>query len=277
MIHRNDAIVVSPNYRLLPEHSGEEIQEDLRDFWTWYVAISDTTLELLTTIRFQDGGVEKYLTSQDVDLKLDHKRVLVGGDSAGGYLAIQSGLIRPKGDIRAIVGSYPMTNYLRRKQQEVFMGEPAPPPSIIDVSTAPLLKDSNCWLMMIQEHLASVGPGAVISGAQPRPRNRVSYALSAYGRYNEFFGVGAHLWPISLLPHVGYLPPTLILHGDADTAVDIGDSRGFVNLAEEILGDEADIRLVELEGMDHGFDMDAVESEDWVKDVVAWIEERWLA
>jgi acetyl esterase/lipase len=35
LVHRNNAIIVSPNYRLLPEHNGNDIQEDLVDFWTW--------------------------------------------------------------------------------------------------------------------------------------------------------------------------------------------------------------------------------------------------
>lgn len=37
LVHRNDAIIVSPNYRLIPEHNGDDIQEDLADFWAWYV------------------------------------------------------------------------------------------------------------------------------------------------------------------------------------------------------------------------------------------------
>lgn len=39
LVHRNKAIIVSPNYRLLPEHNGNDIQEDLADFWTWYESL----------------------------------------------------------------------------------------------------------------------------------------------------------------------------------------------------------------------------------------------
>jgi acetyl esterase/lipase len=88
--------------------------------------------------RFKNGGVTDYLASQETAqnaIQLDYTRVLAEGDSAGGYLAIQSGLTQPRGTIRAILACYPMTNYLNRKQEPMFMGEPSPPESIIDVST----------------------------------------------------------------------------------------------------------------------------------------------
>jgi hypothetical protein len=92
--------------------------------------------------RFKNGGVTDYLASQDTahnELQLDYTRVLAEGDSAGGYLAIQSGLTQPRGTIRTILACYPMTNYLNRKQEPIFMCEPSPPESIIDVSTPDLL------------------------------------------------------------------------------------------------------------------------------------------
>lgn len=41
-------------------------------------------------------------------------------------------------------------------------------------------------------------------------------------------------------------------------------------------GASADIRLLEREGEDHGFDMDVSEAEEWVRDVVDWVKERWM-
>ncbi|KAF1979646.1 alpha/beta-hydrolase [Bimuria novae-zelandiae CBS 107.79] len=245
LVHRNNAIVVSPNYRLLPEHTGNDIQADLADFWTW----------------FKNGGVTTHLATLNIPLSLDYTRVLAGGDSAGGYLALQSGLTQPPDTIAALLGCYPMTTYLRRAQMPLFMGEPSPPASIIDA------------------HVAALAPGTVISGALPRPRNRISYALFAYGRYKEFFGEGEHLWPISILsaaspPEV--MPPAVILHGDKDTAVSIEDSRAFVEKVREVFGEGFEVRLVEREGVDHGFDMDVSEGEEWVRDVVRWVEERWI-
>lgn len=130
---------------------------------------------------------------------------------------------------------------------------------------------------LLQEHLKNLGPNPIISGAPPRPRNRLSYALAAYGRYTEFFGQGAHLWPISLVESgaATYIPPTAIIHGDHDTAVSIDDSRLFVKRAAEVMG-EGEVILVEVEGVDHGFDMEASEKDEWVRGVVRWAEKTWL-
>jgi hypothetical protein len=45
----------------------------------------------------------------------------------------------------------------------------------------------------------------------------------------------------------------------------------------EVMGSkEVDVRLVEREGEDHGFDMDVSEKAEWARDVAEWVEERWV-
>jgi hypothetical protein len=127
--------------------------------------------------------------------------------------------------------------------------------------------------------MKTVASGTIISSASPRPRNRLSYALSAYGRYTAFFGTGFHLWPISLVSSAAasYIPSTIIVHGDKDTAVSIDDSRLFVKRVDEMMENkEVDVRLVERAGEDHGFDMDVSEKAEWAMDVAEWVEERWV-
>ncbi|KAH8712250.1 Alpha/Beta hydrolase protein [Phaeosphaeriaceae sp. PMI808] len=239
---RNNAITILPNYRLVPEHSGDDILEDLADFWTWY----------------NDGGVEKFLSSQNVNIELDYDRLLVSGESAGGYVALQAGLTRPKGDIKAILVQYPMTNYPRRKATETLLSMPSPPPSFID------------------EHMASVKPGTVVSSAVFPARVELIYGLGVYGRYNEFFGTGKHLWPITAIEDAKSFPPTFILHGEQDTSVKIEDSRAFVKKAKDVIPD-AEIKLAVREG-DHGFDGELKEDEEeWLKEGLQWIEGKWLA
>lgn len=111
-IHRTNSIVVLPNYRLLPEHSGRDILEDLSDFWKWFNA----------------GGVDKFLStaSPSTPIELDHDRVLVAGDSAGGYMALMSGLLHRHANMKAILAQYPMTNSLRIEKNDTFWGSPSP-------------------------------------------------------------------------------------------------------------------------------------------------------
>lgn len=59
----HSAIVVNVNYRLMPEHNGLDIMEDLDDVWEW----------IHTKLQTYLGG--------DVEVDLD--RILIEGDSAG--------------------------------------------------------------------------------------------------------------------------------------------------------------------------------------------------
>lgn len=178
-------------------------------------------------------------------------------------MAIQSGLTRPKGEIKAIIAQYPMVNYIRRTTDPQFMdGGEVPPSSYID------------------EHLATVKPGSVISSAVPTgsTRGMLSVALGAYARYNDYFGTGKHLWPITAIDDAKYLPPTYILHGKQDSIVVAVDSTDFVKKVEAILPD-AEIKLDIRDGdYDHGFDVGIKEvDEEWLGKGLKWVEERWLA
>jgi acetyl esterase/lipase len=231
---------VLPNYRLAPEHTGNDILEDLTDFWAW----------------FNSGGVDKYLTSQSITAELDYDHVLASGESAGGYMAIQSGLTRPKGEIKAILAQYPMTNYLRSTPDK-----DTPPSSIID------------------EHLAAVRPASVLSSTPLMPaRFQLAAALSAHGRYNDYLGTGKHLWPITAIEDAKYLPPTYIIHGEQDSIVAAVDSKDFVKKAQAILPD-AELRLDIRSGdCGHGFDVGSKEDEEeWLQKSLKWVEEKWLA
>ncbi|KAF2029909.1 alpha/beta-hydrolase [Setomelanomma holmii] len=242
LIHRNSAITILPNYRLIPEHNGADITSDLADFWTW----------------FHNGNVDKYLSSQSRDISLDYEHVLVSGDSAGGYMALMSALTLPRDRVQACLAQYPMTWYLRRSPAEEFLDEPAPGPEIID------------------EHMSSVTPDTVISSATPPARMRLSYAMSVFNRYLEFFGDDKKLWPMYLIEDKDWAPPTWIIHGDADTAVSIEDSREFVEKWKARgMGNEA--RLDVREGMEHGFDIGMRENEEkWLRDGLGWVEGKWL-
>lgn len=61
------AVIVSPNYRLLPEARGLDILEDMRAFWAWMDA----------------GSAQRYLDGMDGSIKLDASRTLLVGESAG--------------------------------------------------------------------------------------------------------------------------------------------------------------------------------------------------
>lgn len=64
----HDAIIISPNYRLLPEVKGVDILRDMQKFWTWIRA----------------GKPQKHLCSIGrSDIVLDMSQMLLVGESAG--------------------------------------------------------------------------------------------------------------------------------------------------------------------------------------------------
>lgn len=64
----SEALIVSPNYRLLPEANGEDISKDMDDFWNW----------------LQTGGLAESLEQLDKpSLSADLDRILMLGESAG--------------------------------------------------------------------------------------------------------------------------------------------------------------------------------------------------
>ncbi|KAF2135001.1 alpha/beta-hydrolase [Dothidotthia symphoricarpi CBS 119687] len=222
-------------------HGGGLILEDLADFWTW----------------LHDGGVDEFFAAQNICIELDYEHVLAAGDSAGGYLALMSGLTQPKGRVKAILAQYPMTYSLRREATPMLLDKPSPPPAVVD------------------EHIAAIVPGAVISSAVPPARMHLSYALSAYGRYLEFFGGDRALWPLYLVEEGGYLPPTWIVHGGADQVVSVGDSRAFVEKCRVWL-EGGEVRFEVREGMGHGFDGGVrEEGEEWLREGLGWVERMW--
>ena len=242
LIQRTSSIVILPNYRLTPEHTGAEILSDLSDFWTWFNAHSPST----------------YLTPKHADLYLDYSKVLVTGDSAGGYMALMSALLHRSPGIKAVLAQYPMTNYLRKEKTGTMFGQPVPPESTVE------------------KHVSAIKPGGVISSAIPPARSDLSYALAAYGKYLTYFGEGAKLWPIGLIAGAGTMPPTWIIHGEADSAVEIGDSLKFVEewTANEVRGE---VKLSVVPGMEHGFDDGMKEDEEeWLREGLEWVEGKWL-
>jgi acetyl esterase/lipase len=242
-IHRTNAIVVLPNYRLTPEHTGADIMQDLADFWTW----------------FKSGSVDQFLSTKHHNLDLDYSKVLVSGDSAGGYMALMSGLTQPKdSNIKAILAQYPMTEYLRREPTDMVFDMPTPGPEIIE------------------QHMSKIKPGTVLSSATPPARMDLSYALSAYERYVHYFGADKKLWPVNAIEDAKSMPPTWIIHGGADTAVDVKDSQEFVAkwTKHEVAGE---VKLSVLPGQEHGFDIAMKEDEEkWLREGLEWVEGRWL-
>jgi acetyl esterase/lipase len=99
------AIIVTPDYRLLPESTGLDILSDLAGFWSWIPQNLNSELEIL----FPGTGIQ-----------VDLRRLLVTGQSAGGYLAVQSALLQPDAGIKAVIATSPMLHLRDRYWTEAY-------------------------------------------------------------------------------------------------------------------------------------------------------------
>ncbi|ORY05072.1 Alpha/Beta hydrolase protein [Clohesyomyces aquaticus] len=240
-LHRNSAITILPNYRLTPEHTGDDILADIADFWVWF---RDT--------------LPTYLASKNPSLSIDFDKVLVSGESAGGWCALQSILTLPKDTFNACLIQYPVTNAFPVALDDKLMGYPVPPKEELD------------------KFLAEIVPGTILSSVMPPARSFVSTMLRAHGRWDEFFGNAKHLMPDTRLEDAQFWVTTYIIHGENDTVVRVKWTRAFVEKIRARFP-ETKVELVTPEG-DHGFDEAIYEDdEEWLAELLKGVEGDWLA
>jgi acetyl esterase/lipase len=240
LIIRNNAIAVLPNYRLVPEHSGDDILADISDFWMW-----------------TRNALPEYISSKNSSVTLDLSRILVSGDSAGAWCALQSVFTQPKHTFKACLLQYPVLCAIKTSPDELCCGEPIPPKEVLE------------------KELAAIVPGTIVSGVTPPARDWTAPMLRAYGRWAEFFGEGDYLWPLTRLDSAEYLVPTYIIHGKDDTNVPVEWSHKFVEKARKKFPEEK-FEIVTPPG-DHGFDVDLCEEdEEWLGEMMGKVREEWL-
>ncbi|KAE8405507.1 alpha/beta-hydrolase [Aspergillus pseudonomiae] len=250
-----NAIIVSANYRLLPEATGLEILEDVDDFWSWLH--SDKSKDLLA--------------AQDSPIELDLNRVLAAGDSAGGLLSIYLTLSYPD-QLRAGTATYPQLSW---------DDPPLYPPQRSSLS--PYVPES-----VIEEYIANIKPGDVVSSDPELRRATLGSALSQHRRSRGFYLRDSETSPrrnrLSQLARLD-LPDTrlprgglVILHGIEDDDVLSKVSERFVDKAREVLrGRQGIDKLVlSLQPGGHGFDVDVPLAEGWLSSALKGALDAWL-
>ncbi|KAL1878114.1 hypothetical protein VTK73DRAFT_8075 [Phialemonium thermophilum] len=248
------AVIISPNYRLLPEVRGKQLIDDMEAFWTW----------------FNRGGPQQHLESVGrSDVFLDMSRILLIGESAGGYLAIQSVLsrfARPQ----AMVMLYPMldmqSEYYNKPYEKPICGVPNFPNEIIDRFVVSRLGQAS------------------ITEADPPHRLDVALAVVQNGRLVEFLGDEPDLFVFERLrtnnipsPETDYdaiLPPLFIFHGENDSAVPVSSTLKFVRLLQG-RDVRAQVRMTIRPG-DHGFDAYSTVDEVWLREGLNFVTGPWL-
>jgi acetyl esterase/lipase len=249
---QHSAILISPDYRFLPESSGLDILSDLASLWSW-VQISLQTF--INTVYPSHS------------LVIDTSRILATGESAGGYLVVQAALSGMPG-IRGIISAYPMLDLKARHFTQAYE----------KILTGAIMVDAS----VIDRHLKAMKEGEVVSKNVAQERLDLATAIIQQGRFVEFLGEEEELFPLERVVALGenegggtVLPRLWIYHGRQDTGVPASGSVKFVEVARNLWGEELRFNLPDGE---HGLDKDCeIENTAWLRDGVEWVTEKWLA
>ncbi|KAH6665827.1 Alpha/Beta hydrolase protein [Halenospora varia] len=243
---KHSAVIIAPNYRLFPESNGVEILSDVRDFWTWV-----------------EKDLPTYLKSIGSDVVPDLTKALSYGESAGGYLAIQSGLMRPD-FVKAIIAAYPMTYidspwYCVASDSKSPMGAPQMPKSMFD------------------DHVAALAKGTIFTGAFPPERMGLSLSTLQHGMFT-LLGNEDEIHPAKVLAKLSKdtkVPYFFTFHGEQDSAVPPEETVKFVEAWKEKFGGEGVVGTF-VKG-DHGFDSEDKLDAEWLKPGLEGVTKAWLA
>lgn len=85
----HDAMIISPDFRLMPEASPSDLMDDVASFWKWY----KTTLPTLAA-------------SESWHVRPDIERTICAGQSSGAVIGVHSALEFPDVQIKAVLALY---------------------------------------------------------------------------------------------------------------------------------------------------------------------------
>lgn len=187
------ALVVAPDYRLIPEATGADILDDVEAFWDWLHG-------------FLPGFAQAHAWTAQPDLG----RILSVGQSTGGCLAVQSALIRPEMGIRAVVSLYAPLVYnvpsFTVPRPRRILGTMPPPPGQAE--------------RLIRAHIKRTR-GTIRTTGDPAHMWELLLCIMQQGRVPSLMNTrqDPRLDIVSLLNRVHKLPPLWLVHGKEDSVV----------------------------------------------------------
>ncbi|KAM0555890.1 hypothetical protein ACHAPJ_006292 [Fusarium lateritium] len=250
----HSAIIVSPDYRLLPSANGlADVLEDVEDGWQW--------------TKSQLPGILKEKAPGHF---LDFSHTLLAGGSAGGYCATELALSHPD-EFHSLAVVYPLLD----TKDKVYLEGPSPDePTVLRFppEDIPFKADTLVWI----EEKRKV----------PESRagfERTPFAVAACQR-----GIFAshildnknlnktEFHPLERIEAGAVLPKKMwIMHGDEDSTVPVRGSQKFVDLVAKKLP-ETTVRYDVVPGEDHGFEFDEKRWDSFADEALGFVKDAWL-
>ncbi|KAK0627435.1 Alpha/Beta hydrolase protein [Immersiella caudata] len=244
------AILISPAYRLLPESTGADILDDVSSFFTWLHTSFPSSLR------------SAFASSPSDSPAPDLSRIAAVGESAGGYLSIQAGLLfNSHAKIRAVGAAYP-----------------AQYPDAVAYNARKL---GNAEAeKVVDGYLERVKRGEMpmrVSSPWPEGKELVE-AMCVTGRHREMMGEDERLsigGATRIAREGGWdVPPVWVIQGEDDDLVPKAGADFVVGEIREVLPG-VPVKYT-VEPGPHLLDLECRLDVPWVKEGVEFMQKHWL-
>ncbi|KAI0123371.1 putative polyketide synthase [Xylariales sp. AK1849] len=243
----HNAIIISPDYRLLPEATASEILEDVQSVWRWV----HNVLPALSKSWHARPNLDK---------------VACCGESVGGWLSIQSALLFPtESRIRAIISSsapiHANIPHFTVPKPRTIMGSRPPP--------------SRQAEGMIRSYLKHMQPGTVRAGCDPSEMWELVMCIMQQAWLPRLMSAKTdnRLDVMENLDKADKAPPMWIIHGLQDSFAPPICSTEFANKVATVRPDIP--LLLTLQPGDHMFDAYMSIDEGWIRDGCKFLSKYW--
>ncbi|KAL4977325.1 Alpha/Beta hydrolase protein [Aspergillus desertorum] len=268
----HEAIIVTPDYRLLPESNGSDILSDVAHFWEWMQSLPQCM-------------EQRALPRPDIN------NVLCCGESSGGfisvYCALRSDTMLPlQGRVLETAGAKGVEEQVRIRavisisapldatapeykvpRPRIFMGRSPPPPREA--------------LRNIRAYINAIPRGAIRTGCEPTSDMwELLLCIAQQAFLPRLFGIRAGEGKpaiegiMDMLDNSGHIMvPVWIVHGTNDTMCPPICSTGFAARLREVQP-RLPVHLSLCPG-EHLFDVNTGMDADWVQEGTHFLDNHW--
>ncbi|EME41519.1 hypothetical protein DOTSEDRAFT_90348 [Dothistroma septosporum NZE10] len=242
-----NAIIVAPDYRLMPEASGADILDDVEAFWTWLSACLSSHAET---------GLWK--------AQPDLQRILCVGQSSGGCMAVGSALLKPEVGIKAVVSLYaplyPHVPDFTVPRPRRIMGTMPPSPGQAEARIRNYMKQKT---------------GNVRTAGDAAGMWDLLLCLLQQGRLTYLWTArpDSRLDAVSLLLQAKTLPSLWVIHGEDDSVIPPRCSSLFLDQVKASLPCTP-VLMSSLKG-EHNFDVSLTLETDWLREGCQFLSKFW--
>lgn len=248
---KHGAVILTPDYRLRPEHELHEALEDIESFWKW----------------IEDGSAQNMLLTSLPDTTIDAANLMVAGESAGGHLVAMTGLLRlTKLPMKVMIMQYPALDL------PSILGRLEDVPEEMRMVK---LWSENVPYSEIEDHLDTVEKGKLCTRVPFGTRMRLHAAMVQAGKFCDVDKVGEQLDPMRALERAGPLPPILLYHSKDDDYVPWQHTEAWAAKLRRLQPD-VPLYLTYQRG-EHVFDKDDTMATPWLKEPLEFVQGYWPA